>query len=98
MELEALSAVATENDHRAANASAETATPAPKAKKKRGASEKKKRILSNAFKADKLVDILLEFEAIKDVSDTDGLRDYLEHCDQVSRWPYGDLFSHLHAG
>ena len=50
--------------------------------------DNKKRIRSQAFKADKLIQILLEYEAIEDVSDVDGLREYIAECDHVSRSPH----------
>ena len=57
----------------------------PTVPKKKGDSDNKKRIRSQAFKADKLVQILLKYEAIEDVSDVDGLREYIAECDHVSR-------------
>ena len=90
MSLNALATAATENDPRGANQSSGGVSKPPKAAKKKGESDNKKRIKSQAFKADKLVQILLEYEAIEDVSDADGLRKYIEECDHVSRSPHAD--------
>ena len=58
MELNALATAATENDPRGANQSSGGVSKPPKAAKKKGESDNKKRIKSQAFKADKLVQIL----------------------------------------
>ena len=89
MLLNSLATAATENDPRGANQSPVGVSKPPK---KKGESDNKKRIKSQAFKADKLVQILLEYEAIEDVSDADGLRKYIEECDHVSRSPHVDLW------
>ena len=90
MELNALATAATENDPRGANQSSSGVSKPPKVAKKTGESENKKRIKSAAFKADKLVQILLKYEAIDDVSDVAGLQKYIEECDHVSRSPHVD--------
>ena len=90
MELNALATAATENDPRGANQSSSGVSKPPKVAKKKGESENKKRIKSAAFKADKLVQILLKYEAIDDVSDVAGLQKYIEECDHVSRSPHVD--------
>ena len=91
MVLEAVATVASENDPLAENQSGGGVPGPPKVTKKKGDSENKKRIKSQAFKADKLVKILLKYEAIKDVSDVAGLQKYIERCDAVSRSPHVDL-------
>ena len=90
MELNALATAATENDPRGANQSSGGVSKPPKAAKKKGESDNKKRIKSQAFKADKLVQILLKYEAIENVEDVDGLRKYIEECGHVSRPPHAD--------
>ena len=70
MELNALATAATENDPRGANKSSGGVSKPPKAAKKKGESDNKKRIKSQAFKADKLVQILLKYEAIENVTST----------------------------
>ena len=89
MELNALATAATENDPRGANQSSGGVSKPPKEK---GESDNKKRTKSQAFKADKLVQILLEYEAIENVEDVGGLRKYIEECDHVSRSPHVDLW------
>ena len=90
MLLNSLATAATENDPRGANQSPVGVSKPPKAAKKKGESDNKKRIKSQAFKADKLVQILLKYEAIENVEDVDGLRKYIEECDHVSRSPHVD--------
>ena len=90
MLLNSLATAATENDPRGANRSSGGVSKPPKAAKKKGESDNKKRIKSQAFKADKLVQILLKYEAIENVEDVDGLRKYIEECDHVSRSPHVD--------
>ena len=91
MEPEALPLAASQNDPLAENQSAGGVPGPPKVTKKKGDSDNKKRIKSQAFKADKLVQILLKYGAIDDVSDVDGLQKYIEGCDHVSRSPHVDL-------
>ena len=90
MSLNALATAATENDSRTANQQSGGVSGPPKVAKKKGESDHKKRIKSQAFKADKLVQILLKYEAIEDVSDVAGLQKYIEECDHVSRSPHVD--------
>ena len=90
MLLNSLATAATENDPRGANRSSGGVSKPPKAAKKKGESDNKKRIKSQAFKADKLVQILLKYGAIDDVSDVAGLQKYIEECDHVSRSPHVD--------
>ena len=93
MSLNALATAATENDSRTANQPSGGISGPPTAPKKKGDSDNKKRIRSQAFKADKLVQILLKYEAIEDVSDADGLREFIEECEKVSGSPHVGLFS-----
>ena len=88
MSLNALATAATENDARTANQQSGGISGPPTAPKKKGDSDNKKRIRSQAFKADKLIQILLKYGAIEDVSDVDGLREYIAECDHVSRSPH----------
>ena len=92
MVLEAVAAVASENDPLAENQSGGCVTGPPKVTKKKGESENKKRIKSQAFKADKLVKILIHEGAIDDVSDAAGLQKYIDECEHVSRSPHVDLW------
>ena len=91
MVLEAVATVASENDPLAENQSGGCVTGPPKVTKKKGESENKKRIKSQAFKADKLVQILIHEGAIDDVSDAAGLQEYTDECNHVSRSPHVDL-------
>ena len=91
MELEALPLAASQNDPLAENQSAGGVPGPPKVTKKKGDSDNKKRIKSQAFKADKLVQILLHEGAIDDVSDAAGLQKYIDECNHVSRSPHVDL-------
>mgnify|MGYP001195530433 FL=1 len=90
MSLNALATAATENDSRTANQPSGGISGPPTAPKKKGDSDNKKRIRSQAFKADKLVQILLKYGAIEDVSDVAGLQKYIEECDHVSRSSHVD--------
>ena len=93
MSLNALATLATENDSRTASQPSGGVSGPPKAAKKKGDSDNKKRIKSQAFKADKLVQILLEYEAIENVEDVGGLREYMDECQKVSGSPHVGLFS-----
>ena len=91
MEPEALPLAASENDPLAEDQSPGGVPGPPKVTKKKGDSENKKRIKSQAFKADKLVQILIHEGAIDDVSDAAGLQKYIDECNHVSRSPHVDL-------
>ena len=88
MSLNALATAATDNATAATHGATHAVSGPPTVPKKKGDSDNKKRIRSQAFKADKLVQILLEYEAIVDVEDAGGLREYIEECDHVSRLPH----------
>ena len=90
MSLNALATAATENGTAATHGATHCVSGPPTAPKKKGDSDNKKRIRSQAFKADKLIQILLKYGAIEDVSDVAGLQKYIEECDHVSRSSHVD--------